>query len=45
MKFDEFKNLSKDELNKKKLFAKKQIKMFTQFAHFNSLKKIINLNS
>ena len=43
-KFDEFKNSTEDELNKKKLFAKKQIKMFTQFAHFQSLKNIINLN-
>ena len=43
-KFDEFKNSTEDELNKKKLFAKKQIKMFTQFAHFRSLKNIINLN-
>jgi len=43
-KFDKFKNLTKDELNKKKLFAKKKIKMFTQFAHFKSLKNIINLN-
>ena len=43
-KFDEFKNLTEEELNKKKIFAKKQIKMFTQFAHFQSLKNIINLN-
>ena len=43
-KFDEFKNLTEDELNKKKILAKKQIKKFTQFAHFKSLKKIINLN-
>ena len=43
-KFDEFKNLTEAELNKKKLFAKKQIKKFTQFAHFKSLKNIINLN-
>ena len=43
-KFDEFKNLSENELNKKKVFAKKRIKMFTQFAHFKSLKNIINLN-
>jgi glycosyltransferase involved in cell wall biosynthesis len=43
-KFDEFKNLTEDELNKKKLFAKKQIKKFTQFAHFKLLKNIINLN-
>ena len=43
-KFEEFKNLTEDELNKKKLFAKKQIKKFTQFAHFKSLQNIINLN-
>ena len=43
-KFDEFKNSTEDELNKKKLFAKKQIKKFTQFAHFKSLRNIINLN-
>jgi len=43
-KFDEFKNLTEEELNKKKIFAKKQIKMFTQFSHFQSLKNIINLN-
>ena len=43
-KFDEFKNSTEDELNKKKLFAKKQIKIFTQFAHFKSLKNIIDLN-
>ena len=43
-KFDEFKNLSKGEIYKKKILAKKKTKMFTQFAHFNSLKKIINLN-
>ena len=43
-KFDEFKNLTEKELNKKKFFAKKQIKIFTQFAHFQSLKNIINLN-
>jgi glycosyltransferase involved in cell wall biosynthesis len=43
-KFDEFKNSTEAELNKKKLFAKKQIKKFTQFSHFKSLKNIINLN-
>ena len=44
IKFDEFKNLTKHELHKKKLLAKKKIKMFTQFSHFKSLKKIIDLN-
>jgi glycosyltransferase involved in cell wall biosynthesis len=43
-KFEEFKNLTDDELNKKKLLTKKQIKKFTQFSHFKSLKNIINLN-
>ncbi len=43
-KFDEFKKLNKNELYKKKLLVKKQIKMFTQFAHFKSLKNIIDLN-
>ena len=43
-KFNEFKSLTANELNKKKIFAKKQIKIFTQFAHFQSLKNIINLN-
>ena len=42
--FDEFKNMTEDEQNKKKLFAKKQIKKFTQFAHFKSLENIIDLN-
>ena len=36
--------LNKNELYKKKLLVKKQIKMFTQFAHFKSLKNIIDLN-
>ena len=43
-KFDKFKNSTKDELNRKKISAKKKIKMFTQLAHFNSLKNIINFN-
>ena len=43
-KFEEFKNSTEDELNKKKLLAKKQIKKFTQFAHFKSLENIIDLN-
>ena len=43
-KFDEFKNLTENELYKKKLLAKKQVKIFTQFAHFKSLENIINLN-
>ena len=43
-KFDKFKKLNEYELNKKKLFAKKEIRTFTQFAHFKSLKNIIDLN-
>ena len=42
-KFDEFKKQDASELNTKKKYLKKEIKKFTQFAHFNSLKKIINL--
>ena len=42
-KFDEFKKQDVSELNAKKKYLKKEIKKFTQFAHFNSLKKIINL--
>ncbi len=43
-KFDEFKKLNEDELYKKKLLAKREMKMFTQFVHFKSLKNIIDLN-
>ena len=43
-KFDKFKNSTEDELKKKKFSAKKQLKMFTQFAHFKSLENIIELN-
>jgi len=43
-KFDEFKNSNEDELKRKKISMKKQVKMFTQFAHFKSLKSIIELN-
>ena len=42
-KFDEFKKQDVSKLNSKKKYLKKEIKKFTQFAHFNSLKKIINL--
>ena len=42
-KFDEFKKQDASELNTKKKYLKKEIKKFTKFAHFNSLKKIINL--
>lgn len=43
-KFDEFKNSTKDELNLKRILAKKKTKMFTQFAHYKCLKNIISLN-
>ena len=43
-KFDKFKNSTKDELKKKRFFAKKQVKRFTQFAHLKSLESIIELN-
>ena len=42
-KFDEFKKQDVIEKITKKKYLKKEIKKFTQFAHFNSLKKIINL--
>jgi len=42
-KFNEFKNEDKITIFSKKLNIKKEIKKFTFFTHFNSLKKIINL--
>ena len=42
-KFNEFKKEDKAILLSKKLNLKKELKKFTFFAHFNSLKKIINL--
>jgi glycosyltransferase involved in cell wall biosynthesis len=42
--FDKFKNSTSDELKKKRLLAKKQVKLFTQFAHHKSLESIIELN-
>ena len=42
-KFNEFKKEDKIKLLSKKLNLKKELKKFTFFAHFNSLKKIINL--
>lgn len=44
-KFDEFKNEKVSELNKKKLKLKKEIKKFTLYSHFNSLRKIIGLEN
>ena len=43
-KFYEFKNTTEHELKKKRILAKKQVKKFTQFAHFKSLENIIELN-
>ena len=42
-KFNEFKNEDKVQIFSKKLNLKKKLKKFTFFAHFNSLKDIINL--
>ena len=42
-KFNEFKNEDKIEVFSKKLSLKKEIKKFTFFSHFKSLKNIINL--
>jgi len=42
-KFNQFKNEDKVQIFSKKLNLKKKLKKFTFFAHFNSLKKIINL--
>ena len=42
-KFDEFKNEDKSQIFAKKLNLKKELKKFTFFSHFNSLKNIINL--
>jgi uncharacterized membrane protein len=44
-KFDEFKKEKVSDLNKKKLNLKKEIKKFTLYSHFNSLRKIINLEN
>ena len=44
-KFDEFKKEKTSELNKKKLKLKKEIKKFTLYSHFNSLRKIIDLEN
>tara|TARA_B100001142_G_scaffold320112_1_gene364618 strand:- start:217 stop:1368 length:1152 start_codon:yes stop_codon:yes gene_type:complete len=42
-KFDEFKNDNKINISSKKLNLKKELKKFTFFSHFSSLKNIINL--
>ena len=44
-KFDEFKKEKASGLNKKKLKLKKEIKKFTLYSHFNSLRKIIDLEN
>ena len=44
-KFDEFKNEKVSELDKKKLKLKKEIKKFTLYSHFSSLRKIIDLKN
>ena len=44
-KFDEFKKEKVSELNKKKLKLKKEIKKFTLYSHFNSLRKTIDLEN
>ena len=44
-KFDEFKKEKVSDLNKKKLNLKKEIKKFTLYSHFNSLRKIIDLEN
>ena len=44
-KFDEFKKEKVFDLNKKKLKLKKEIKKFTLYSHFNSLRKIIDLEN
>ena len=38
-------NLTKEEINKKKIFAKKKSKLFTIFRHFNELNKILKQNT
>ena len=42
-KFDEFKNDNKINISSKKLNLKRELKKFTFFSHFSSLKNIINL--
>jgi len=44
-KFEEFKQESITDVNIKKLNLKKEIRKFTLYSHFNSLKKIINLEN
>ena len=41
-KFEEFKKTDKIKLIHKKILLKKELKKFTLYSHFNSLKKIIN---
>ena len=44
-KFKEFKNEEKNKILLKKISLKKELKKFTFFSHYNSLKKIIKLES
>ena len=44
-KFKEFKSDEKNKILLKKISLKKELKKFTFFSHYNSLKKIINLES
>ena len=40
-KFNEYKSTKKEIIYKNKILIKKRVKMFTQFQHFQSLKKLI----
>ena len=43
-KFDEFKKTDKIKLREKKINLKKELRKFTLYSHYNSLKKIINFD-
>ena len=42
-KFDEFMNSNTEELQKKKINAKKRIKIYTNFTHYKYLKNYLNI--
>ena len=42
MKFKEINDLTKEQILKKKIFAKKQSKKFTIFKHYLSFEKVLN---
>ena len=42
MKFKEINDLTKEQILKKKIFAKKQSKKFTIFEHYLSFEKVLN---